>query len=647
MVKTRGRGRGKGNSTKLVKKKGPNSVSDVRKTKSMDAVLGVAPIEFSDAEDEDSIDGSIGIPPGLLEPEALSPKSSLRSIMQQEDIRKDFAHFMEASEQCSAKLSQGMATNPPILRSVIVVRNLFSNSGCNKVKITNDDIQEEVDFWKPSIVCYVLGANPPLAVFEGFVRRMWTDKVERVGLLSYGIYIIRFYSVESRDDVLRGDDLELKYWGERSLFKIIGQIGKPVMVDEATKNREKLSFPRVLIEVSIKQDLPEMIEFEDENGCNTSVTISYEWKPVICAHYEGLGHLTAECRRKEPKKQQQWGWKSKPEKEPTATTTSNKFLALGENNGDEIGRKNRQQSKDKNSSEFRDCVEECNLEDVKFFGNFFTWSNKQLGDERIYSKIDRVLANPSWLDSHPNAEVVFLNEGLLDHSPAVLTISVLLLGGKKPFWYFKMWASHPEYNKLVRDRWLERDKGTKMFQIVTKLKGLKLLFKLLNKQRFAKLPIAHAKAKEELEECQKELHQNPMNIDLQSREVAVRKEFASIQNAYASFLQQKAKILWLKDGDSNAAFYHNSIRNQILGSKMPKRRSVMKRIIEQGPILSNQQADMLVMQYTKEEVKKAIFDIPGNKAPGPDGFSSSFFQDNWDLVGEHVYESITSFLHSG
>uniref|UniRef100_A0A803Q8M0 Uncharacterized protein n=1 Tax=Cannabis sativa TaxID=3483 RepID=A0A803Q8M0_CANSA len=105
MAKTRGRGRGKVNSTKVAKRKGPNSVSDVRKTKSMDAVLGIAPIEFLDVEDEDSGDKIGAIPPGFQEPAPLSPKSSLRSIVQQDDIRKDFVHFLEANEQCFAKIT--------------------------------------------------------------------------------------------------------------------------------------------------------------------------------------------------------------------------------------------------------------------------------------------------------------------------------------------------------------------------------------------------------------------------------------------------------------------------------------------------------------------------------------------------------------
>uniref|UniRef100_A0A803PTR5 Protein kinase domain-containing protein n=1 Tax=Cannabis sativa TaxID=3483 RepID=A0A803PTR5_CANSA len=34
------------------------------------------------------------------------------------------------------------------------------------------------------------------------------------------------------------------------------------------------------------------------------------------------------------------------------------------------------------------------------------------------------------------------------------------------------------------------------------------------------------------------------------------------------------------------------------------------------------------------------------QAPGPDGFTSCFFQDNWDLIGDDICEAMLSFLHS-
>uniref|UniRef100_A0A803Q8U4 Uncharacterized protein n=1 Tax=Cannabis sativa TaxID=3483 RepID=A0A803Q8U4_CANSA len=55
----------------------------------------------------------------------------------------------------------------------------------------------------------------------------------------------------------------------------------------------------------------------------------------------------------------------------------------------------------------------------------------------------------------------------------------------------------------------------------------------------------------------------------------------------------------------------------------------------------------MTQKFTKEEVKEALFDVPGNKAPGPDGFSGFFYQDNWDLVGEDLFEAVTSYLETG
>ena len=40
------------------------------------------------------------------------------------------------------------------------------------VKITSEDIQEEVKYWETAVVCYALGSNPPPIVMEGYFRRI-------------------------------------------------------------------------------------------------------------------------------------------------------------------------------------------------------------------------------------------------------------------------------------------------------------------------------------------------------------------------------------------------------------------------------------------------------------------------------------------
>ncbi|XP_060960884.1 uncharacterized protein LOC133031410 [Cannabis sativa] len=689
MAKTRSKMQGKLQSTvksnAKKKKKGPSSSIDIRKTKSMDKVLGIEPIDFSDEE-----------------------------------------------EDC---------------------------------------------------------ANPPLNVIDGFVRRLWKDKIDKVGMLSYGIFLIRFHDVVDRDVVLNGgyiffnkrpvimkawdpnvdfkkedvsrvpvwitmDDLELKYWGEKSLFKIVGQIGEPLMVDAVTKERDKLSYPRVLIEVSIHQEFPDTIYFENEFGNTVPAKVNYEWKPILCKNCKGMGHETIDCRKREGKTQE-WvvkrgpekefiqvrnGWKLKEKEPPLQTEMTNVFIVLiaadkgvmaaavpasftavgdatagskeeiqegGEdpllfmdkviswnvrginsqqkqlnvkqfialqkadlvglletrvkssklgdlyqrmfqgwcfttnlawhkggriimawnhllfnitiikctsqmihshietlNNrykffitfvygfNDENGRKvlwndlrsvssqepwlilgdfNDILSKDERigdkaristSTAFLECVNDCQISYIKSSDCFFTWSNKQQASDRIYYKIDRVLANQAWLDFFTRAEALFLNEGTFDHTPVVLNIYPAAPVGKKPFKYFRMWSSHPSYHTEVKKIWEGKISGSKMFQVVSKLKILKNFFRDLNREHYSDIQAAERKAKQDLEDIQGLLHQNLLDVNVQKQEKEIRELYVKIRKDYCSFLQQKSRISWLKEGDENSALFHSSIRER-------------------------------------------------------------------------------------
>ncbi|CAI9117427.1 OLC1v1018821C1 [Oldenlandia corymbosa var. corymbosa] len=49
-------------------------------------------------------------------------------------------------------------------------------------KVSKDEFQEVIDYWRSSLICYILGANPPFYVVNGYLRRIWgqhgVDKVE-------------------------------------------------------------------------------------------------------------------------------------------------------------------------------------------------------------------------------------------------------------------------------------------------------------------------------------------------------------------------------------------------------------------------------------------------------------------------------------
>lgn len=61
----------------------------------------------------------------------------------------------------------------------------------------------EVDFWNSSVICFVVGANPPSYVMEGFISRIRRNySVDNVVMLKNDVYIVKFSSMEKKELVL-------------------------------------------------------------------------------------------------------------------------------------------------------------------------------------------------------------------------------------------------------------------------------------------------------------------------------------------------------------------------------------------------------------------------------------------------------------
>ncbi|XP_075521554.1 uncharacterized protein LOC142554762 [Primulina tabacum] len=63
--------------------------------------------------------------------------------------------------------------------------------------------------------------------------------------------------------------------------------------------------------------------------------------------------------------------------------------------------------------------------------------------------------------------------------------------------------------------------------------------------------------------------------------------------------------------------------------------------------VNEQMKSVLFSPFSAEEVKKALFDMYPEKAPGPDGMSAFFFQKYWHVVGPEVSEAVLRVLNDG
>lgn len=66
-----------------------------------------------------------------------------------------------------------------------------------------------------------------------------------------------------------------------------------------------------------------------------------------------------------------------------------------------------------------------------------------------------------------------------------------------------------------------------------------------------------------------------------------------------------------------------------------------------GKSITTLQASFLEKEFTLDEIKKAIFYLPKEKAPGLDGYPLLFFQECWDIIKDDLFSFFSEFHANG
>lgn len=80
---------------------------------------------------------------------------------------------------------------------------------------------------------------------------------------------------------LTGVPLDLRH--DEGLSFVAGLVGEPKQTDEFTKNLVSLTLSHVKVEVDLTKPLPDVVEFEREDGEVVEVSVHYPWVPPKCS----------------------------------------------------------------------------------------------------------------------------------------------------------------------------------------------------------------------------------------------------------------------------------------------------------------------------------------------------------------------------
>ncbi|XP_071719048.1 uncharacterized protein [Rutidosis leptorrhynchoides] len=104
-----------------------------------------------------------------------------------------------------------------------------------------------------------------------------------------------------------------------------------------------------------------------------------------------------------------------------------------------------------------------------------------------------------------------------------------------------------------------------------------------------------------------------------SRRAMLMMERKNIEDLKVMDVRQKSRARWVLQGDENSGYFHGLLKI--------RRHSLF-----------------LESDFSREEIKLAVWDCRSDKAPGPDGFPFFFFKKYWDYLKEDVEAFVNNFM---
>ena len=209
--------------------------------------------------------------------------------------------------------------------------------------------------------------------------------------------------------------------------------------------------------------------------------------------------------------------------------------------------------------DFRECLSRCGLFDLGYVGQRYTWRNERAGEQRTKLRLDRIVANESWMDIFPFASVHHVSMSISDH--CLLSLFLHRRQPRKParkrLFFEAMWVREASCREIIEEVWdpVGYVNGNtisdrlKNFQEKLRRWNWKVFGNVNHTLRQKKNQLQHLEAVDGIIDKAREIQ----GLKKENNEIQIREEI---------MWKQRPRALWLKWGDQNTKFFHATASQQ-------------------------------------------------------------------------------------
>ncbi|KAJ0975083.1 hypothetical protein J5N97_017048 [Dioscorea zingiberensis] len=329
---------------------------------------------------------------------------------------------------------------------------------------------------------------------------------------------------------------------------------------------------------------------------------------------------------------------------------------------------------------FNEFVIANHLQDFGFYGSPYTWCNNQQGLARRWARLDRFLANSDWLNNFDSYITKHLPRTASDHSPLFLNAKFFCQPKYKVFRFENYWFDYEKCHQNVYKAWSCSTNGSPMHAFNHHISKTRDYLAKWKAKGISSLDRDIGKTKEEITHLES-LEASSIFFNLSSLVLrGLYSKHSALLRQNAIKWAQRARLMWLRNGDYNTSFFHKQARarnhrNKISaitddqGNLQTDHQNIAKAFTEfyaklwttysntsiedlivsmpnDLPALTDRYNEILTRPVTPLEIYQTLKSMPKGKSPGPDGFNVEFYLYYWEIVKDSLLSAVSHFFQT-